>query len=161
MKVNKLTLVNAARKSASMEEVVQKLGKSPEQEEKIWEKMLRLVPGAEDFLERNEVLANMKMAKAKGNEKKFIRLRKEFITLSIRLMNNGLITKKHVEAKLNDAKKDKATIIKPSGNDAFEDPLNDDVDVYDDQDVVKENDIVDIGSEVPQDLLNSIISISR
>jgi len=124
-----------------MEELFKKLGKNINKEDKYFERWCRLAPGFDDFLERNESLTNMKIAKINKNDKAFKEARELFIGATVRLIDNGLLTKEDIDKKL--AKK---TInIKP---------IKEDVSLNDEDD---EDDNVPIASEVPADLLENIL----
>lgn len=150
MRVNKHTLIWAAKQSSTVSEMAKKLGKDESYEEKIWDKLLRLAPGAEDFLERNEQKMNMFIAKNNGDDQSFMDARLGYIGATMKLFDNHLLDEKEIEMKSFKLAKYHKKNTKNS--DAFE---------YNEKDEDTDgkgypNESVLIASEVPQDLLNSI-----
>ena len=143
MKVNKHTLLWAAKASQSVSEMAKKLGRDEDYEERLWGKMLRLVPGAEDFLERNEAKVNMKLAKANGDDDELKEHRLTYIAATIRLVNNQLINN------MEDI------VIKPTKSIVFHQAVNQNEEDLDSFPVASE---VPAASEIPADILDSILN---
>ena len=91
MKINKKALLWAIKKSASISEVAQRLGRESIDEEKIWTKIFRYYPIAEDYLKRNESIQEMKEYKSNEDWESLKDSRLEYIGATIRLMQNKLI----------------------------------------------------------------------
>jgi len=139
MKINKHTLIWAAKKSASVSEMAKKLGKDEDYEERLWEKMLRLAPGAEDFIEKNEAKINMQIAKANGSDD-FKEHRLAYISATLRLIDNKLITDASIP--ISTKRKKRFRIERP---------------VRMEEESGEDKDALPIASEVSQDLLESIL----
>ena len=97
MKVNRNTLLWAIKKSSSISEVAQRLGREPEYEEQLWNKMLRFYPGAEDYLKRNEDIEEMKQHKMNEDWVALKEARLEYIGATNRLITNKLIGKREID----------------------------------------------------------------
>ena len=100
-------------------------------------------------------LFNMKIAQANKDDQVFKDAREVFVGATNRLIENGFITEKEVLAKISNHKKNKISTNANKAN-SFNDPLNGDV-----IKPAEEPDTVGITAEVPQDLLNTIISTNR
>ena len=151
MKLNKFSILWAIKKSASIAEVAKRLGRPLKDEEKIWNKMLRYYPEAENFLSRNEDIRDMQEAYASGNCAVLKEARLDFLITTGKLIKSGLITQKdiqYVAKKLKNRKNYKRVTIPAS---------KERVDFEECQDKPKNTETVDITSVVPQDLATSII----
>jgi len=91
MKVNRTTILWAARKSATVADIAKILGRKPEYEEKIWNKILRFYPAVENFLKRNESLQEMREYRLDEDWESLKESRLEYIKATDRLMNSKLI----------------------------------------------------------------------
>jgi DNA-binding SARP family transcriptional activator len=91
MKVNRATILWAIKKSATISDVTKLLGREPEYEERVWDKMLRFYPDAEDYLKKNESLQEMKEHKAEEDWDALKESRLEYIGATYRLMKNKMI----------------------------------------------------------------------
>lgn len=90
-------LVHAARNSASIEEMCHRLGKDEEESEGLWDLLISKVPGAEDFLIRNECARLMRDCKENDDMEGLREARIEYMRAFTRLQENGLayMPKKH------------------------------------------------------------------
>jgi len=91
MKVNRSSLLWAIKKSATISDVAKVLGREPEYEERIWDKIFRFYPEATDFLKRNESLQEMKEHKLNEDWDALKESRLEYIGATYRLMKNKMI----------------------------------------------------------------------
>jgi len=97
MKVNRNTLLWAIKKSSSLSEVAQRLGREPEYEEQLLKKMLRFYPEAEDYLKRNASIKEMKEHKVNEDWDALKESRLEYIGATNRLITNKLIGKREID----------------------------------------------------------------
>jgi len=151
MKINKFSLLWAIKKSASVTEVAQRLGRPSEDEEKIWNKMLRYYPEAENFLSRNEDIRDMQEAYAREDWAILKEARLDFLITTGRLIKSGLIAKKDIQdivAKLKNKRNKRVDIPASKEKDTFEEES---------QEEPQNIDAVEITSVVPEDLAKEII----
>jgi hypothetical protein len=97
MKVNRNTLLWAIKKSSSLSEVTQRLGREPEYEEQLLKKMLRFYPEAEDYLKRKASIKEMKEHKVNEDWDALKESRLEYIGATNRLITNKLIGKREID----------------------------------------------------------------
>jgi len=146
MKINKKTLVYHAKQSSSVEDLTKRLGKNSEDKEKVWDKLLRLAPGAEDFLERNEALNDMRIAKIDGNKLAGKESRTECMRLTYQLMQKGYLNEKNIKLCNTENNKHKENNINNYTLNGVRNKSQ------------GENVLVD--QEVPRDILEKIISLT-
>ena len=94
MKVNRSTIlwaVKKSRKSTTIADIAKILGRKPEYEKKIWNKILRFYPAVENFLKRNESLREMREYRLDEDWESLKESRLDYIQATCRLMNNKLI----------------------------------------------------------------------
>jgi hypothetical protein len=158
MKLNKFSILWAIKQSASISEVAKRLGRPPEDEEKIWNKMLRYYPGAEDFLSRNEDKIDMQDSLANEDWVVLKRARLDFMIATGRLIKNKLITQKDIDrvaVKLEDKRNQKRVAI-PAVKEKNSTIQH--ISMVNEESKDKpEDDTVEITSVVPQDIATSII----
>ena len=122
MKVNRDTLLWAIKKSTSLAEVTQRLGREPEYEEKLLNKMLRFYPEAEDYLIRNSSLREMKEHKINEDWAALKEARLEYIGATNRLITNKLISKREIDILAYKLEKKKAIPASNIEDKAIEEP---------------------------------------
>lgn len=151
--MNKQSLLFAIKKSSSVDEVAKRMGKIGD-EEKIWDKLLRYYPAAEDFLNRNEALNSMRDAFANGDLGAVKESRYYFIAATNRLINNKMITEKDVNrivATLNNKRSQKNAIVSATKE-------KNSIDLHTEHRKNEDPDSMFITSEITRDIINTIIS---
>ena len=98
MRLNKQTLLYAAKKSRNVEEMAMVLGREGDwQCERIWERMLRVNPGSENFLIRNESLQEMQVAALDHDFGSVKIFREDYMVATWNLLKSGM---KHFDENL-------------------------------------------------------------
>jgi hypothetical protein len=103
--ITKSSLIHAAKKSYSFEDMCVALGRDPDDTEYIFSQITEKAPGAEDFVYRNESSLLMKEYEADGDMNAMKVARADYIAAIARLSDNGLVHNPFKENKINDVAK--------------------------------------------------------